>query len=316
MPTNLFIAGDWGTSNFRLYLCEHQDNGATRSLETRNGPGASQIDNEFEETLFSLIEPWTKQHGELPVLLSGMVGSTIGWHEAPYLSCPANGDEIAEGRVVFNCRGLEVSIIAGLKTHNFMGQPDVMRGEELQLLGWMLQHPQNTQSNIVALPGTHNKWALVNGNKVENFLTSLTGETFSLLADHSVLINTPKKKHFNQQAFLEGVKTIETVGAAQLIHLLFSTRSKQILNDMASKDAPSYLSGLLIAADILGALTFVNPSLDKSLAINIVADGPLSNYYRIAIEHFGFPAIIFDSANISVSGYGSIFSKLYSQSGK
>ena len=52
MNTNLFIAGDWGTSNLRLYLCEYRDSEASIIPESINGPGISQVQGRFEDTLF------------------------------------------------------------------------------------------------------------------------------------------------------------------------------------------------------------------------------------------------------------------------
>ncbi|MBT6115349.1 MAG: 2-dehydro-3-deoxygalactonokinase, partial [Porticoccaceae bacterium] len=199
MTESLFIAGDWGTTHLRLYLFQHHHGQPLTILASQMGPGVaqlksqveSQVESNFEQVFFDLAGHWLDKHGPMPVILSGMVGSNIGWHAAPYIDCPASGKQIVAGRTAFNARGIEFSIISGLRTTNPLGTPDLMRGEELQLLGWMgaVDGPENTlkSARLVVLPGTHNKWALVRGGKIETFVTALTGELYSLLQNHSVL---------------------------------------------------------------------------------------------------------------------------------
>jgi len=103
----------------------------------------------------------------------------------------------------------------------------------------------------LTLPGTHNKWTLVENGSITNFLTAFTGELFSLLRNNSILVPEQNTINFNQDVFLSGVKAIDALGDAQLLHALFATRSKQVLGEMASTDALSYLSGLIIGADVI-----------------------------------------------------------------
>ena len=86
-----FIAGDWGTSNLRLFLC----NAEGVALDSRNGPGAADAHGRFAQILSSLTSAWQERNGPLQTVLCGMVGSTIGWVEAPYLPCPAKPDRLA-----------------------------------------------------------------------------------------------------------------------------------------------------------------------------------------------------------------------------
>ena len=254
-----FIAGDWGTSNLRLYLCQFKPNGESQILDTRFGPGISQINDDFEDKFFNLTQDWLNQHGPVPVLLSGMIGSNIGWKEAPYLSCPVGAEEIAKGRLQFEARGLSFSILSGLRTQNPLGMPDVMRGEELQMLGWLVKQNSPPQKQLFALPGTHNKWTLIENGVISNFLTAFTGELFSLLRNHSILITDQSNIAVNEDVFMSGVQSIDNMGGAQLVHALFSARSKQVLGEIANTDALSYLSGMIIGADVKGARSLFVP---------------------------------------------------------
>ena len=218
MPKQYFIAGDWGTSNLRLYLCQYLGPQETISLETRFGQGISEIQGDFEDRFFNLAQDWLDKYGPMPVILSGMIGSNIGWKEAPYLSCPVDCTQIANGRISFNARGIEFSILAGLRTTNPLGAPDVMRGEELQLLGWMLsKQDYGLHNRLFALPGTHNKWTRVIDNKIETFLTAFTGELFGLLRNNSILISDDSTLGFNQDVFMEGVRSIENLNGGHLV---------------------------------------------------------------------------------------------------
>jgi len=303
-----FISGDWGTSNLRLYLCEYSG-GSSTIIESRFGPGISQINGDFEDKFFNLTQDWLDAHGAIPVLLSGMIGSTIGWKDAPYLSCPVDAKQIAAGRLEFEARGLSFSILAGLKTENPLGQADVMRGEELQMLGWLRLQQQSEGKHLFALPGTHNKWTLVDNGQISNFLTAFTGELFGLLRDNSILVTEQNTFSFNQTVFMDGVKTIDSLGEAQLVHALFSTRSKQVLGDMASGDALSYVSGLIIGADVLGAKSLFGDVDD----VTIIGEKTLSEHYTLALNYFGVESQSCDPSEIAISGYDAIFQYLNSK---
>ncbi|RBP51621.1 2-dehydro-3-deoxygalactonokinase [Arenicella xantha] len=302
-----FIAGDWGTSNLRLYLCEYRANGQSQILETRYGPGVSQLNGDFEEKIFSLIQPWLAHHPNAPVLLSGMIGSTIGWKEAPYLTCPASVEQIANGRLSFTARGTSFSILAGLRTINPLGNPDVMRGEELQMLGWLNSQTTPPSEQLFALPGTHNKWTMIRGQQVENFLTAFTGELFALLKNNSILVTNHDELSFNHESFMLGVSTAERLGSASLLHGLFSTRAKQVLGDMPSADAQAYLSGMIIATDVIGARSL----WPDSSSVVVIAEQALSERYASVLEHFDLNAQCGDPASIAVQGYAAIYQQLF-----
>jgi 2-dehydro-3-deoxygalactonokinase len=312
MTQNVFIAGDWGTTNLRLYLCQFNPSEPTRVLEARTGPGVSQLSDEFEQVFFELVGDWLAEHGPVPVILSGMVGSTIGWREAPYLECPVTAEQIIAGRTQFTAGGLEFSIIAGLKVNNPLGLPDLLRGEELQLLGWMRSGsaPQAAEQ-LVALPGTHNKWALVKNGRVETFVTALTGELFSLLQNHSVLIARPEVGSFSKDAFMQGVEAIGKLSGGRLLHAIFSTRSRQVLGELSERDASSYLSGLLVGSDVAGATELFGERISNTATVTLIGDSALSHCYQLALAHVGVKVETCDTAQIAIAGYEAIYRSLY-----
>ncbi len=312
MTESLFIAGDWGTTNLRLYLCQHKSSQSLNILATQTGPGVSQVSNNFEQIFFDLAGDWLEEHGPMPVILSGMVGSNIGWQAAPYIDCPASAEQIVRGRTAFQARDIEFSIISGLKTLNPLGTPDLMRGEELQLLGWMrtATGPEADMAQLVVLPGTHNKWALVKGGKIETFVTALTGELYALLQNHSVLIGNTESADFSADIFLQGVKVATTLESGQLLQALFATRSRQVTGELSELYASSYLSGLLIGSDVVGSLALMEKRMDGISSVDLIGESALSHCYQLALESVGVKAELRDATQIALSGYQAVYEAL------
>ena len=315
MTEALFIAGDWGTTHLRLYLCQHNSSQALNIVATQMGPGVSQVEGNFEQIFFDLAGQWFEDHGPMPVILSGMVGSNIGWHAAPYIDCPASAEQIVAGRTGFQARGIDFSIISGLRTTNPLGTPDLMRGEELQLLGWMgaAAGPANksTSAELIVLPGTHNKWALVRGGKIETFVTALTGELYSLLQNHSVLIANGESADFSDDIFLQGVKVATTLESGQLLQALFATRSRQILGELSESYASSYLSGLLIGSDVVGSVALMEKQMGRISSVELIGESALSRCYQLALESVDIKAELRDATQISISGYQAVYAAVY-----
>jgi 2-dehydro-3-deoxygalactonokinase len=272
--TAAFLCGDWGTTRLRLFLCDGQ--GAV--LARREGPGIAEAGSRAAEIFAGLTADWDSS---LPALLSGMVGSTIGWREAAYLPCPVAAEAVAEAALRFESGKRAIAIVPGLSCTNALGLFDVMRGEETQLLGALRLKPQPGR-RLFCLPGTHAKWVLVEDGTVLRFQTALSGELFALLAQHSVLARGSQAAR-DGTAFREGLAVARGEDRAELLHLLFSTRSRQLKGELVAADAGSYLSGLVVGADVAAALRLFAPHEPVTLigapdltALYGVALGPLA----------------------------------------
>ena len=313
MTKSVFIAGDWGTTNLRLYLCQYSEKQALQVLDTLTGPGAAKVEGDFEQVFFDLTAQWLAKHGTIPVILSGMVGSTIGWTNAPYLHCPATYDEIVSGQIHFQSRGIEFSIVCGLQTTNPLGASDLMRGEELQLLGWMrsVSPSVSAGTRVVVLPGTHNKWARVNGDTIETFVTALTGEVYALLAEHSVLISDSGTGDVSAKIYMQGVNAARKLKAGQLLHALFTTRSRQVIGELSALEGASYLSGLLVGADIIGSLGLMETSEGAVTMVDLIGAPSLCDRYHMALASFGIRVNICDATQLAMAGYEAIYKSLY-----
>jgi len=235
------ITVDWGTTSFRAFRLR-----GAEVIGRYAGPhGILQVPpGSFASTLRAAIAPWLAD-GETRVLMSGMVGSRQGWQEAPYLPCPAGAAELAAGLVAVPFEGARVLLAPGLSIGGEV--PEVMRGEEVQIVGALAQMGQDA---VACLPGSHSKWARIAGGRIEGFTTHLTGEAFAALRDHTILgrLIQPGAAP-DPDAFARGVARSADPGG--LLHHLFGVRTLGLFGRLA--DAESYLSGLLIGHEVRAA---------------------------------------------------------------
>ena len=227
------IAIDWGTTSFRAYRLDS----AGAIVATRSAPKGilSVPAGGFAAVLDEEIRPWKE---ERPIVMSGMVGSRQGWVEAPYVPCPAGFPEIAAAMREVR-KGTWV--VPGVSCRDDCGVPDVMRGEETQVLG-------AERDGLFCLPGTHSKWVEVRAGRIARFSTAMTGEVYAVLKSHSILGRMMEEGKANARAFRDGVERSGEPGG--LLHHLFGVRTKGLMGELDAAAASSYLSGLLIGHEI------------------------------------------------------------------
>ncbi|SNS68154.1 2-keto-3-deoxygalactonate kinase [Azospirillum sp. RU38E] len=301
--TRLYIAGDWGTSNLRLYL-----NGPAGVQARVDGPGIATAGGKAGELLDELTRPWVTQHGSLPVLLAGMVGSSIGWVQTPYLECPAGAEAL--GSALLEVRP-GVRIVPGLACVNPAGAPDVMRGEETQLIGLLALHPELRQGrHLICLPGTHAKWALVKDGVVETFQTALSGELFALLNGGSVLVPPPHRKAPTDAAtFRQGAERGVASGGA-ILHRLFETRARQMRGQLDPALAGSFLSGLIIGADVAQAISlFPAYGGQRAATVVLVGEPALTGLYAEALSLLAVPSRRLDGGDCVLAGLAAVMER-------
>ncbi len=300
-----FIAGDWGTSNLRLTLCDEDG----QALETRGGPGAAESRGRFAEVFDELAADWRRTHGALPAVMCGMAGSAFGWREVPYLSCPADLGELADGALEVR-EG--VRIVAGMRCTNPLGAPDVMRGEETQLLGAsILDGAMDIGRRLVCLPGTHTKWVSLHNGVVQEFLTAPTGELFAMLCDHSVLVREPATPvAFQAAEFERGLAESAHHPEISLLHRLFQSRSLRLDGQLSAAGAPSWTSGLLIGTDVAGAMRIFEGH-DAAAPVHLIGTDALTSSYALALAKHGRSAVRIDGNKAALAGLGFIFRELW-----
>ncbi|AUH64831.1 2-dehydro-3-deoxygalactonokinase [Paracoccus zhejiangensis] len=235
-----WIALDWGSTNLRAHAMQ-----GTTILAEASGPGAASLPDAmaFEFALLGVVGDWLSD-AAMPMLACGMVGSRQGWIEAPYLPTPsAPLDPSAMVRAPARDPRIDLRILPGMRQAS---PADVMRGEETQIAGLLALHPDF--DGVVALPGTHNKWARISAGEVVGFQTAMTGELFQLLSTQSVLRHG-MGEGWDEAAFEAGV-TEGRRDAERLMARLFTLRAEGLAGELSPDAARSRLSGLLIGAEL------------------------------------------------------------------
>jgi 2-dehydro-3-deoxygalactonokinase len=303
MSEAAFIAGDWGTSRLRLYLYDARGSVLARG----EGEGASVPD--CAGRFAAAVAPWDKAHGVLPAVLGGMAGSTIGWKEVPYLRCPARPEGVAGAALRFEAGGRAVAILPGLSCTGKTGAPDVMRGEETQILGVLRLHPELSKGrHLFCMPGTHAKWVAVEDGAVIRFQTALSGELFELLRRHSVLARDSGEVDIESPAFRLGLDFVRANADADLLHLLFSTRARVVTGEMAKSDAGSYLSGLVLGKDIATALKL----FAHAGPVHLICTPALAALYGRALKAYDVSVAAIDGDAAALAGLVHAHAEIFS----
>ena len=280
-----FIAVDWGTTNRRAYRIDYH---GTCVSAIEDDCGVLSVPPGGFPTAAADIRA---RLGDLPLLLAGMVGSTRGWAEVPYVACPAGLDELA--RQLCWVEPGRVAIIPGLSIRSD-GHADVMRGEEVQLFG-ALAAGLIPATSFVCHPGTHNKWVSVEDGRITQFRTVMTGEMFNLLRAGGVLAELLTDDVTPSDAFREGVR--RGLGAPALTAELFSVRARVLLGEMPRESAASYISGLLVGADLAVGL-----GLAAGSDIIIMGRPELTSLYATGAAEAGHPAREIDGGAAFLAG--------------
>jgi len=240
--TCAWIAVDWGTSNLRAWA---MDAGGGVLATGSSGDGmAGLARDQFEGRLLAVAGDWLTRGKITPAVACGMVGARQGWAEAPYsaVPCAPHGAPVA---VPTTDPRLAMHILPGLKQ---LDPPDVMRGEETQIAGFMARHPGF--AGVLCLPGTHSKWAEVAGGAVRRFRTLMTGEMFALLAGSSVLCHSVGGADDGENPAFEAAVAEALAAPDALPARLFAIRAADLLTGTDPADARARLSGLLIGAEL------------------------------------------------------------------
>ena len=308
------IAVDWGTSHLRAYLCKINQDKTLTVIGHVLSLGVNKVETSFEETLLTCIAPWTKNLGKLPVFMTGQIGSSIGWKETAYIPCPTLPNAIASSCVNFTCSGHEIFIVPGLSCRLSNDNYDVMRGEELQVLGWLQLSPSHRQgSHLICLPGTHTKWVLVKEGKIELFKTAMTGELYDLLSNHSILIQE-KSSVFDEGSFKKGADFTLNSELGSFTHGLFSVRSKQLFGELTSTQANSYLSGLLIGSDVRAAVNADEWTISTFPHVSVIGNKQLSRLFAQVLNAHGVTTNVFNVNEITLLGFNSVYQQMLTTS--
>lgn len=275
MTEPAYVAVDWGTSSFRLWLVDRSGRvlAERRSDEGMLAAAKAGFPGVLQAHLAAVSAP-----DHLPVLVCGMAGAKTGWVEAGYVDTPAPLAAILKQAARVPGAARDIRILPGIAQRDRVA-PDVMRGEETQLLGALgLEAAGET---LVCMPGTHSKWVRVKDGTVAHFSTFLTGELFSVVSRETILslAVAGADEAEDTTSFKTAVKAA-FAAPAFAANLLFTARSRQLLFGGTPAAARETLSGTLIGTELAAGLSGGVPKA----GITLIASGRLATLYRQAFD--------------------------------
>jgi 2-dehydro-3-deoxygalactonokinase len=285
-----WIALDWGTSNLRAWAMGPDGAPVT---EASSGAGMNTLARDgFEPALLDLVGPWLGPGGPTSIVACGMVGARQGWIEAPYVATPcAPLHAEAMVRAPAADPRLDVRIIPGVSQ---AAPPDVMRGEETQIAGFIASRPRF--DGVLCLPGTHTKWVHVSAGEIVSFATFMTGEIFGLLATSSVLRHSVGSDEWSDADFGEAVGDA-MARPERFASRLFGLRAASLLENLRPERARARLSGLLIGLELAGSRPYW---LGREVAL--IGDPALARTYRAGRALCGLEAGLEDATAMTLAG--------------
>ena len=263
-----YIAVDWGTTNRRVQLIA-ADGGVIDGFGDDRGVLAVPR-GDYRREIAALRE----RLGAVPVIAAGMVGSTLGWRDVGYVDAPATLANLAGAAIDV---GEEVIIVPGVAFRS-SERVDVMRGEEVQVLGAITAGLAPADAQFCQ-PGTHNKWIVVADAAITEFATAMTGELFALIRGGGTLAGMLDGEVTLGAAFRDGLARGSDAGG--LATALFEVRAAVLLGARPAADAAAYASGILIGADVAARTGLAGHN------IHLLASGALAALYASAIERAG-----------------------------
>ena len=287
------LSADWGTTHLRVRLVARAD-ASVVAIEKRatgckalgQGTAAGPArDAAYREALLAAVQALGASVAAdltaLPVVISGMASSSLGWRELAYATVPfaLDGSSLVTAQVAADGLG-PILLISGVATDR-----DVMRGEETELIG-LLAHPEMKRyqrDSVVIMPGTHCKHVDVVGGNIETFQTAMSGELYEILAAHSVLRGSVAGagNDFGEEqrhGFRDGVH----IGfEAPLPQALFNVRTYSLLKGWSPDRCAGFLSGILIAHELMA----FDPQTLADVPVIIFADAVMAERYSLAFEN-------------------------------
>lgn len=270
------IGIDWGSTHLRAF----RFNADGDVVDTRRVASAVAA-RDFANRLSALVHDWLAGPDAV-IMVCGMIGGRQGWIETPYIPCPCAIEAFAQTLTRAPAEFANVWIAPGAKSAGDNGRIDVLRGEETQIFG--IIGAQADHALIIA-PGTHSKWARAASGQLSSFRTYMTGEMFATLKAHSILGQPmPPQAPHHPEAFDLGVR--RALEEKALLNLLFSVRTESLFARLPPEALESYLSGILIGAEISEASK--RERLDEGRPVAVISSSILAEKYARALDLAGY----------------------------
>ncbi|MGZ8920449.1 MAG: 2-dehydro-3-deoxygalactonokinase, partial [Limisphaerales bacterium] len=296
-PGDEFLSCDWGTSTFRIRWIskgeiaqEYADAIGCKAIFAANSENQTARAEAFENQLNKALATFDRISNPLPLVISGMASSTIGWRELPYAPLPLklDGSNLRIECIAWKHPALisQIYLVSGAASEN-----EMMRGEESEAIG-LLNSISSPPTSLLILPGTHSKHLSIASSQITSIRTFMTGELYDLITTQSVLrasVNPSTTQDLN--AFNEGMHCVIERG---LSGALFQTRTRQVLQGKHPESNASFLSGALIGAEFESLRGTKTPLL-------IAGADPVREVYAHAAKSFDLPARVFSSEQVKLA---------------
>lgn len=294
--TSTRVGIDWGTSNRRAYVLNARGDLVRRHDDEA---GILHVAGDFEGSLRRLLQ--TLDIARADVVMSGMVGSRNGWHQVPYLSVdqPLSALHEAMAEIDVAIQGVRCRIVPGYRYVDSAGLPDVMRGEETQVLGALELSPSD---GWFLLPGTHSKWVRIQDGSITELSTYMTGELYALMSEHGTLAKVMSMQEYIPEAFAAGLRASRHGG---FTHTAFCCRALVVTDMMPAEHTASYLSGLLIGTEVHEILRKAQGAMHST--VQIIGSPSLSSRYLDALELLGIPALAWEPDSVYTAALCALF---------
>lgn len=280
------VLADWGTSKLRMWAWSGGTEISAPVTDPRGMKFLAPAD--YPQVLAEGLEKLSVPPG-VPVLICGMAGAAGGWQEAGYLEAPLGLAELGAGACRVDLPERDVRILPGVSTRS--PTPDVMRGEETQILGLR----GGAQTPLVCLPGTHSKWVALDEDRLTGFTTYMTGELFEVVSQHSILAKTLDEA-WDASDFRTAVDEA-LADPVRVWQAFFGLRASVVLGAGQAASSRARLSGLLIGAECAAARAQHGPG-----KITLIAGGAMAQAYDTALRAAGFDVHLRDGEEVTRNG--------------
>lgn len=229
-------------------------------------------------------------------LMAGMVGSANGWEEAPYVCLPASPDTVGEH--IHKMSSMDgVYIVGGLSCHRKDNTYDVIRGEEVQIIG-LISGLKQERKHLVCLPGTHSKWLEIDEhNVIDSFTTVMSGDFFSAICTTTIMammLDGPQE--FSKVDFQKGIEL--SAGPGGIMAHMFKVRGALLFEQIQPQHVESMISGIVIGSEIHNMKELYNT---KSF-VQVISSDTLGEKYSLALDILGIEHQLHVGDELSLAG--------------
>ena len=246
--------------------------------------------NEFEKILIKNIDAWNNKFDIKVIIASGMVGAKQGWIEVPYINSPCDIRNV-NFKTFKILDDANIHILSGVSQFN---PSDVMRGEETQIAGFLLNNVDFNGS--ICLPGTHSKWVNMNSYNIQGFTTFLTGELYEIIKKYSILNHSLNTTELDDEIVKSSAKLI-IENPSFISNKLFEIRADNLLKNSNQTSNNSKLVGYLLGIELSGSRTYWE---DKDLVI--IGSSNLNKYYELILNGRSNSIRLFNSSDMALNG--------------